>query len=443
MRQQLWKLLVGYWWGAIIIMGIVMVVGVLFPEAAKADDGAPTIPHDIAGKEQCLLCHGIQGVAPVPPSHASYDEGLCLTCHSAAGESASAPAPTPVPSPPLAPVPTPTPTPSPTPTPATQSTESCQQCHSQPNLSMALTDGETLPLYINPQVYAGSVHGDKLLCMDCHTTITGYPHPKWDIPNRREYNIAQYELCKRCHFDNYTKTLDSIHYEKLSEGDLETPICTDCHGAHDVTSPSQPRAKISKTCSQCHQDVYQEYVNSVHGQALIKENNTDVPVCTDCHQSHTIEDPRTASFRLRSVQLCSNCHSNAKLMEKYGISTDVVRTYLNDFHGRTVALMEKQDKDIWVEEAVCTDCHGIHDIQQVDNPNSPVIKGNLEATCGKCHADINVNFPGAWLSHYEPSINKAPLIFFVRWFYRILIPFILVGLSVHVLLDLWRRITNR
>ena len=180
------------------------------------------------------------------------------------------------------------------------------------------------------------------------------------------------------------------------------------------------------------------YATSVHGKALIEENNYDVPVCTVCHKSHSIEDPLTATFRLESVELCSTCHSNEKLLQKYGISTKVVKTYLEDFHGRAVTLVGKQSKDTWVEEAVCTDCHGVHDIQVVDSPDSPVIKGNLVTTCGKCHSDVTVNFPGAWLSHYEPSINKAPLIFIVKWFYWILIPFMLAGLSVHVLLDLWR-----
>ncbi|MFC1874201.1 cytochrome c3 family protein, partial [Chloroflexota bacterium] len=348
-------------------------------------------------------------------NHGSYQVDSCLDCHSIAGPPGE----------------------------TALSDDSCLQCHTQRDISMALPSGERLPLYIDPQVYSASVHADKLLCTDCHNVISGYPHPEIDISSRREYNIAQYELCKKCHFDNYTKTLDSIHYKMLSDGDLRSPLCTDCHGSHDVTLPSQPRANISQTCSQCHQPVYREYVDSVHGRALLEKNNNDVPVCTDCHQSHTIEDPRTASFRLESVHVCSNCHSNESLMQEYGISSEVVKTYLNDFHGRTVALMEKEARDIWVEEAVCTDCHGIHDIQPVDNPNSSVIKENLVNTCRKCHSDATENFPGAWLSHYEPSISKAPLIFFVRWFYRILIPFILVGLSVHVLFDLWRRITNR
>ncbi len=404
-----------FWKALIIGLSGIALIGILFPLLVEAGDGAPSIPHETAGQEECLICHDTQSPEPIPPSHSTYDESSCLTCHSTAGTTGDTPLPT----------------------------DSCMQCHNQRSLSTTLPNGETLPLYVDPQVYATSVHGDKLLCADCHSTISDYPHIKREVQSRREYNLAQYELCKKCHFDNYTKTLDSIHYEMLASGDMKTPLCTDCHGAHNVVAPSQPRAKISQTCSPCHQTIYQKYVDSVHGKALVEGNNYDVPVCTDCHQSHTIEDPRTASFRLESVHLCSNCHDNKELMEKYGVSTNVVKTYLSDFHGRTVALVEKQSKDIWVGEAVCTDCHGVHDIQQVDSPGSPVIKENLMNTCGKCHSNITVNFPGAWLSHYEASISKSPLIFFVRWFYRILIPFILIGLSAHVLLDLWRRITNR
>jgi hypothetical protein len=308
---------------------------------------------------------------------------------------------------------------------------------------MTFEDGETTSVYIDPEVYEASIHGDKLLCTDCHRNINAYPHPDTVTSSQREYSVAQYELCKQCHFANYTKTLDSIHFDVLSSGNLQAPVCTDCHGAHNVSLPAEPRPKISQTCSHCHEYIYDVYAESVHGKALIEENNYDVPVCTDCHLAHNIENPTTTSFHLGSVELCSECHSNEDLMAKYGISTNVVRSYLDDFHGRTVALLSEEGRDIPVREAVCTDCHGVHDIQMVDNPNSPVIKANLVETCRKCHPGATTNFPGAWLSHYEPSISKAPFVFFVVWFYRILIPFILVGLAIHILLDLWRRITNR
>jgi predicted CXXCH cytochrome family protein len=302
---------------------------------------------------------------------------------------------------------------------------------------------EKLSLYIDPSVLANSVHGNKLLCSDCHASITTFPHSNVNVTSLRDYSVAQYELCKQCHYANYTKSLDSVHYKVLEQGMTAAPLCTDCHGAHNVTKPDQPRSKISTTCSQCHQDINNQYVQSVHGKALIEDNNFDVPVCTDCHPSHTIEDPTTAAFRNQSVDLCSSCHANATLMKKYGISTNVVQSYLQDFHGSTVTLMSQEGKDIWVKTAVCTDCHGVHDIKKVTDSNSSVIKANLVVTCAKCHPGISTSFPGAWLSHYEPSIHQAPLVFATQWFYKIMIPFIIVGLSAHILLDIWRALTNR
>jgi len=310
-------------------------------------------------------------------------------------------------------------------------------------MSMTATNGDSISLYVDPQIFSTSIHGDKLLCTDCHSSITLFPHPAREITTPRKYSISQYEMCKKCHFDNYTKTLDSVHYARLTSGDSETPLCTDCHGVHNITLPSQPRARISTTCSKCHESVYQAYAGSVHGKALIADNNFDVPVCTDCHLSHTIVDPRTASFRNQSVDLCVGCHSSGKLMQKYGISTQVVKTYLQDFHGASVALLGMQNKDIWAQAAVCTDCHGVHDILKPADPNSSVIKTNLVNTCRNCHPNASINFPAAWLSHYEPSPNQAQLVFYVRWFYKILIPFILIGLAIHITLDLWRVVTNR
>lgn len=270
---------------AVMLIAAALLALAFSPLIVEADSGAPRIPHSTSGNEQCLTCHGVQGIKPAPVNHVTFDERTCLGCHSSST----------VPS---------------------KQENTCLSCHSQPGLNMSLPSGETISLYVDPQVFAASVHGQKLLCTDCHTSISSYPHPQREIPNRREYNIAQYELCRRCHFDNYTKTLDSVHYEILSSGDFAAPLCTDCHGAHNVSPPSQPRAKISLTCSRCHQELYAMYAGSVHGKALIEEDNYDVPVCTDCHMTHTIEDPRTASFRLGSVELCSRCHSDEKLMQK-------------------------------------------------------------------------------------------------------------------------------
>jgi hypothetical protein len=65
-----------------------------------------------------------------------------------------------------------------------------------------------------------------------------------------------------------------------------------------------------------------------------------------------------------------------------------------------------------------------------------VIKANLVKPCQQCHPDATSNFPTAWLSHYEPSSNKFALVYFVRMSYWLAVPVIVVGVSLHVLLDL-------
>lgn len=321
--------------------------------------------------------------------------------------------------------------------------EPCMQCHSIPGLEFPLLSGEKLKLNISPESFARSVHGSRLICSDCHAGYSTVPHPNRQIESRRAYTIAQYEVCKKCHFANYTKTLDSMHYEALQKGNQNAPVCTDCHTAHMVTRPDQPRRAISQSCSTCHTPIYNTYVASVHGKALVEEDNKDVPVCTDCHGVHNIHDPRIDAYRLDIPNLCARCHTDKGLMDKYDISTKVVQTYLSDFHGVTVSLRQKQSPNSRTAKAVCTDCHGVHEISRVKSVNSPVMKANLVKTCQKCHPDASANFPSAWLSHYEPSPHKAPVVYFVRLFYLGFIPFMIVGLSIHVMLNLWRAVTRR
>ncbi len=40
-----------------------------------------TIKHEIAGKEQCLTCHGLQGISPMPANHEGRPQESCLVCH--------------------------------------------------------------------------------------------------------------------------------------------------------------------------------------------------------------------------------------------------------------------------------------------------------------------------------------------------------------------------
>ena len=327
------------------------------------------------------------------------------------------------------------------------SDDTCLQCHGQPGLTMTLDNGDVLELNVSADEYAASIHGKQgYACVQCHTLVGNYPHPAWTADSRRDATLALSTVCYRCHSSQYEKAQDSVHGAAQTGGNKNAAVCTDCHTAHPVRQLTDPKTNklrseshvlIPKMCSQCHNAIFQKYKDSVHGAALIDENNQDVPTCISCHGVHNIENPTTAYFRLNSPQICAKCHTDKKIMAKYGISTDVLTTYVADFHGTTVSVFEKQSPDAEVNKAVCFDCHGIHDIQRVDNPVAGIqIKENLLLRCKICHPDATANFPSAWLSHYTPSADNNQLVYFVDLFYKLLIPAVLGGMGLLVALDL-------
>ncbi len=330
------------------------------------------------------------------------------------------------------------------PPPAQVENQACLACHSNPQLSVKLPSGETLSLYTDANAFNASVHGKQgQRCTACHSNISGYPHPPMAAQDARDFSLQMYTLCRQCHNDLYQKTLDSIHARGLAAGDRNAAICTDCHTAHYVTPPDQPRSRIPQTCQKCHSQIYNQYKDSVHGAALLDESNPDVPTCIDCHGVHNIGDPMTNQFRLYSPQLCAKCHANKPMMNKYNISTDVFNTYVADFHGTTVEMFAKMSPNQPVNTPVCYDCHGIHDIKKIDDPQSPVFRQNLLKTCQRCHPDATANFPASWMSHYIASPDQYPVVYYVNLFYTILIPLVIGGMAGFVLLDAARRIINR
>jgi nitrate/TMAO reductase-like tetraheme cytochrome c subunit len=323
--------------------------------------------------------------------------------------------------------------------------ETCLACHGDKDLSLVLPSGEAVELFVDPSSFAGSVHS-VLSCTDCHKGMGEYPHPERQVKDAAAFRAGFREACKSCHFDTYTKFLDGVHDKVRAGGDASAPSCTDCHGAHDIVKASSPRTRISETCAGCHFEIYDVYVKSVHGKALEDTGNGDVPVCTDCHRSHDIRDPKGESWLVRTPEMCGKCHGDETLMKRYELSTAVTKTYLADFHGTTASMSRARSSlssGAPRVTALCIDCHGVHDIAKTDDPESRVLKANLVKTCRQCHAGATDNFPAAWLSHYEPSWQKAPLVYGVKVFYQIFIPFIIGGLCLQILLHLWRVVVNR
>jgi cytochrome b subunit of formate dehydrogenase len=72
-------------------------------------------------------------------------------------------------------------------------------------------------------------------------------------------------------------------------------------------------------------------------------------------------------------------------MESDGESAQPFVSYQESVHGLAI---EKGSK----KAAVCTDCHGTHEILAANDQRSPIYKFNVPKTCGKCHSAIAQTF---------------------------------------------------
>jgi hypothetical protein len=330
--------------------------------------------------------------------------------------------------------------------------QECLDCHGQSGTAVSFKDGSQKDVTIDPKAWAASVHGEAGVgCSDCHSTHSEYPHPPLASGSARDYTIANYTSCQTCHEEQFKKQLDGVHLKVIAAGNKNAAVCSDCHNPHaqkkitgdDGRLLPEGRVGIPGTCARCHGDIQGQYRRSVHGQALV-DGNPDVPTCIDCHGVHDIPDPRTAEFRLASPRMCADCHTDAQKMAKYKLTTQVLRTYVADFHGSTVTLFQRRHPDQVTGKPVCYDCHGVHDIASKSDPKKSLqVKGNLLATCRKCHPDATTSFPDAWLSHYVPTRDRNPAVYWARVAYNILIPGVVGGMVLFVGSDFVRRRIDR
>jgi len=256
--------------------------------------------------------------------------------------------------------------------------------------------------------YATSIHGVSHTlgataaagCSDCHGSHDMQPIRNADSP---VFKMNLPSTCARCHTNaamsaeyqiKYPQAaaqyLDSIHGRALLKlGLIVAPSCNDCHGIHDIkrsvdrSSPIHP-SNIAKTCGKCHVGVEKIYNESVHGQ-LLARGATNAPVCTTCHSAHSIENPAGIHFKATSDQKCGQCHQ------------DRYEYYHETYHGKAMALGRPNDAP---EVAACFDCHGHHDVLPASNPKSRLSKENIVGTCARCHPKADASFV-----QYVPHAN--------------------------------------
>jgi hypothetical protein len=338
----------------------------------------PPVPHPTEGREDCLLCHGAGQVKPFPADHEGRESEGCLVCHEAGG--AAVPEPTPEPTatlPPSAQV-----VPTPIQEPVLFEENTCISCHQElGGKHTQITEDWAEGVHAAQGVGCVSCHGGDPTQAEADASMSpeaGYlgPLPKDRIPG----------LCGSCHtrvdlmrpFDLPTDQLDqywqSQHGQALLAGDPNVATCFDCHDGHRVLKTSDPGSEVYPSnepamCARCHADEalmapygiptdqFELYQDSVHGVALLQNQDLRAPTCSTCHGTHGAAPP---GFQ-QVANVCGQCHTAT---EDY---------YLQGAHrfGMTSEAAPR-----------CVTCHGRYDVMPATRA---LFLGTEEGRCGSCH----------------------------------------------------------
>ena len=162
--------------------------------------------------------------------------------------------------------------------------------------------------------------------------------------------------------------------------------CVDCHA--DVKSAAHETTPKKISCATCHADQQAAYDRSHHAKAL-QGGNANAATCVDCHGGpHELlpaADPKSRVSHVNIPATCGACHGQKFVMADGGQSAQMVASYQQSVHGHAVASGSEK-------AAVCTDCHGAHEILDAKDSKSPIFKFNVPFTCGKCHDNISREF---------------------------------------------------
>lgn len=198
------------------------------------------------------------------------------------------------------------------------------------------------------------------------------------------------EDCMVCHSDNTLvreyeggRKVSMFVDESALGSSVHAPLgCVDCH--QDLAGVADfPHAEevADVGCGTCHEDLRELHERSVHGIAL-KKGETEAARCRDCHGTHYIlpkSDPRSSVFHLKQPATCGACHGDSGFLQRHPGMPRAAQSYAESIHGKAVL---KYGMNI---AAVCSDCHGAHDIHARDDADGPLTRPHVAAVCGKCH----------------------------------------------------------
>ncbi len=194
----------------------------------------------------------------------------------------------------------------------------CLRCHKRERTKL-LEDGTEMPLQVHKDDYLASAHGE-VRCTSCHRAIGKRKHPSKStnitIASQREYSVDLNNSCRKCHMPKYKQYKGSVHSALVAQGSEEAPLCSSCHNPHAPVSMVDYQAETGLPCKNCHENIFNAYSESVHGQAringnTIRDSHIQAPICSDCHHSHEVTALAIGDV-LRTT--CIACHENVTLL---------------------------------------------------------------------------------------------------------------------------------
>jgi hypothetical protein len=232
------------------------------------------------------------------------------------------------------------------------------------------------------------------------------------------------DKCILCHVDNSSPDQSSTHVdtEVLAKSVHSELTCMQCHeeaaenGWVDDRMPPHSEELSPVNCTMCHYkgnsrgapdfSPMQQYRTSVHGRASLERGDVDVATCSACHGQHDIRaasDPESTIYHTNIPSTCASCHEDGQLTGKHNIHVGhPYNDYIQGVHGRGLS----QDGPSSMA-AVCTDCHGVHDIQAYGEVD---LKPHKPSTCGVCHRDAyKIYIESAHGRAAEEGIADAPV----------------------------------
>lgn len=358
--------------------------------------------------------------------------------------------------------------------------EGCLICHKYSGLArIDQKTGKTHLFYVPDYLYKNSVHG-KVLCRNCHLNLDVIPHN----------DAKKVDCATKCHLKEPSTDKDFSHANLYEEVNLSI---------HGKGAPEDPKKfpEDMPGCTDCHLNTVYKPVYGFDQEPGISRDA--LRRCIGCHTTkewatryyqhftHRLHRSRTA---VETVNLCLNCHQNEKMMARHELPS--TSNYRDTYHWKGVLYGDKNAPD-------CISCHApvgysVHSLKSMQSKDSPVYPANLQRTCvneegvQSCHPRAVENFARGKIHKTGIGFDETVASFvrgevtlsditalrkerrfrnlmefkdedlstlneeerfqfkvymIVKYVYTLLITFVIGGMLIHQLMDLYRTVRNR